>query len=181
MDTHPLASPAPRDPLAELTAEHARAHADLDAIEAGLLWPKRVAGGGALLLERVARLEQRFGAHMTSEERVWFPRFVALSPQLGSILDGLRADHEELRSMLIALGVRLGRPEARERDEQHVVLARDLVDLLRLHMRKEEVLLFPLIPHALASAAPGRASPQSSPETEPNPPGVNERPAGDTP
>ncbi len=97
------------------------------------------AGARALALELAAHL----GTHLTAE-----PDTEGL---LGGLLDGdgasrgalamLRGEHDELRSMLAMLVRTLDGPARAPRDEQLAVQLRDLVDLLRIHGRKEDVLI----------------------------------------
>ena len=97
------------------------------------------AGARALALELAAHL----GTHLTAE-----PDTDGL---LGGLLDGdagshgalraLHGEHGELRSMLAALVRTLDGPASVRRDEQIAIQLRDLVDLVRIHVRKEDVLI----------------------------------------
>jgi len=122
-----------------LRADHARVVADLDALE-------RASGGGAAPhadLQRLVRMLQRqFDTHMRAEEDALFPALAEAMPEGRGSITPLRAEHAELRSMLAALAQLLAQPPAPARDEQVEVQVRDLVDLLRIHVRKEEAVVF---------------------------------------
>jgi len=90
------------------------------------------------LLELVAMLERQFATHMAAEDQVLFPELERVLPQGHAAVEPLRAEHEELRAMLQRLGKTLREPARAVRDEQISVQARDLIDLLRIHIRKEE-------------------------------------------
>ena len=118
------------------------------ALERGVLRTPRDAGPVAsdperdrALLDLVAHLERQFATHMAGEDQVLFPQLSPLLPQGDAALEPLRADHEELRAMLARLQNTLKQPAGAARDEEIGVQARDLVDLLRLHIRKEEIVL----------------------------------------
>jgi hemerythrin-like domain-containing protein len=79
-----------------------------------------------------------FSAHLAVEERVMFPALRAALPELAPVLGPLREDHAAIREMSESMGELLARPATPRRDEQLLVLGRDLTDLIRLHVRKEE-------------------------------------------
>lgn len=87
-------------------------------------------------------LEGQFDTHMAAEDEVLFPALTRALPHALGQIEQLGVEHEELRSMLGSLGRLLDSPHGRVRDEQVVVQARDLVDLLRIHIRKEESAVF---------------------------------------
>lgn len=124
-----------RGPFVRLRAEHTRALAVLQKFERTL--------GDASHGERPFHvmadcLAGPFGTHLAVEERVVFPALIENLPELALTLEPLRADHAAIRDMSESLGELLSRPGAPRRDEQPLVLGRDLTDLLRLHIRKEE-------------------------------------------
>ena len=93
------------------------------------------------LLALTALLERQFATHMAGEDRVLFPELEPVLPRGEAALAPLRAEHEELRAMLARLQKTLRRRAGAGRDEEIAVQARDLIDLLRLHIRKEEIVL----------------------------------------
>jgi len=60
------------------------------------------------------------------------------------IFAALVAEHRDLESMLAGFTQTLALPPGPSRDEQLAVQARDLAELLRLHIRKEEAVVFRL-------------------------------------
>ncbi|HEY3215956.1 MAG TPA: hemerythrin domain-containing protein [Candidatus Eisenbacteria bacterium] len=90
----------------------------------------------------VRLLERQFATHMSAEARVLFPALLKVLPEAGASIAPLEGEHAELRSILASLRATLRRPWEEGRDEQIAVLARDLVDLLRIHIRKEESVIF---------------------------------------
>jgi hemerythrin-like domain-containing protein len=119
----------------------------VSALERGVLRAKRGARAPSTaerdraLLDLIGHLTRQFATHMAGEDRVLFPELQPLLPRGEAALDPLREEHEEMRAMLIRLQETLRRRAGAARDEEIVVQARDLIDLLRLHIRKEEILL----------------------------------------
>lgn len=117
----------------------------LNALE-GVLQAR--AGGGARPIDErsiralVTHLEAQFGTHMRDEDELLFPALAESLPETAGGLAPLRAEHAELRQMLAALGSMLDRAASAARDEQIVVQLRDFVDLLRIHVHKEEAAVF---------------------------------------
>ncbi len=79
-----------------------------------------------------------FAAHVAAEDDVLYPALASQLPELALTLEPLRADHAELKDMSRNLLELLALPRSALRHEQLMVLGRDLSDLLRLHIRKEE-------------------------------------------
>ena len=104
------------------------------ALERGALRKQDIA-------DLVAHLERQFATHMAGEDRVLFPELAPVLPSGESSLAPLRAEHEELRAMLERLQQTLRRRPGSARDEEITIQVRDLIDLLRLHIRKEEIVL----------------------------------------
>lgn len=105
------------------------------AREAGSDWP----GDPAVrVLDMLAR---QFETHMAAEDEILYPALAESLPQTRVSLEPLRADHAALRAMLIALRRLLAAPAGKARDEQIGVQLRDFVDLLRIHIRKEEAVV----------------------------------------
>lgn len=128
-----------------LRRDHARVLADLVALERAAQGPGEGAGDGErlqLLRGHVGMLEAQFATHMAAEDEVLYPALRQALPEMEGRLAPLGREHRELRSMLVLLAALLERPATRERDEQIAVQAQDLVDLLRIHIRKEEVVVF---------------------------------------
>jgi hemerythrin-like domain-containing protein len=93
------------------------------------------------LQDVVALLERQFATHMAAEDEVLFPALSEALPQTKPTIEPLRAEHADLRSMLSRLDATLREPGSPARDEQIAVQVRDLVDLLRIHIRKEEAIV----------------------------------------
>jgi hemerythrin-like domain-containing protein len=100
--------------------------------------------------ELVGLLETQFATHMRDEEELLFPALAESLPETATSLGLLRGEHEELRQMLAAIASQLDRSSSPARDEQVVVQFRDFVDLLRLHIHKEEATVFNIAARALA-------------------------------
>lgn len=115
------------------------------ALERGSLRTGRGAGTDAewdrTILDLTAMLERQFSTHMAGEDRVLFPELEPVLPRGEAALAPLRAEHEELRAMLDRLQKTLRRRPNPARDEEIIIQIRDLIDLLRLHIRKEEIVL----------------------------------------
>jgi hemerythrin-like domain-containing protein len=99
--------------------------------------------------ELVAFLARQFDSHMAAEDQVLFPILAEALPATTDSLRPLRQEHQELRTMLEALTTLLDAPAGRARDEQLGVQLADLADLLRIHVRKEERLVFQVAEHVL--------------------------------
>jgi hemerythrin-like domain-containing protein len=79
---------------------------------------------------------------MASEDEVLFPALAAALPAAGASLAPLQVEHRELRGMLAALAESLAASPSAERDEQIAIQVADMAELLRIHIRKEEALVF---------------------------------------
>ena len=99
----------------------------------------------------IALLSRQFATHMAAEDEVLYPALVEALPQTKATVDPLHAEHAELRSMLIRLEATLSEPPSPARNEQVAVQTRDLVDLLRIHIRKEETLVLGVAERVLDS------------------------------
>jgi hemerythrin-like domain-containing protein len=99
----------------------------------------------------VALLRHQLASHVAAEERVLYPALIEAFPEAAPGLGPLEAEHADLRSMLERLDALLAKPAAADRDEQVVVQARDLVDLLRIHIRKEEQAVFAVAARVLTA------------------------------
>lgn len=87
-------------------------------------------------------LLRQFDTHMAAEDALLFPALLAVLPEARDSVELLSADHVELRGMLSRLRSLLGQEPSGPRDGQVRVLVADLVDLLRIHIRKEERAVF---------------------------------------
>ncbi len=94
--------------------------------------------GESSLRELVTALFHQFSTHMSAEENVLYPALAEAFPAARQSLRPLQREHAELRTMLLRLDALLGNPATDSRDEQVAVQARDLIDLLTIHIRKEE-------------------------------------------
>ena len=99
----------------------------------------------------VALLARQFGSHMAAEDEVLYPALMNALPETRASIEPLRADHGALRMMLADLEEMLALP-GEARDEPMTVQIRDLVDLLRIHIRKEEALVIGVAERVLQPA-----------------------------
>jgi hemerythrin-like domain-containing protein len=149
--SHEPESPPASGPFDRFRHDHADVHAWLDALER---WQAGVHAGTASPLppEAVSQLERRFESHMAAEDAVLFPALADAFPASRPTLRQLESDHAELHAMLRVLAACVrGEPDANA-VEQAAVAARDFVDLLRLHIRREEVAVFDVATRALGRA-----------------------------
>jgi hemerythrin-like domain-containing protein len=163
----------------KMREDHARVLAEIAALESAVSVlegdgaPRESLEGALTGITRL--LELQFSTHMAAEDEILFPALArALPGTLGSI-EPLRTEHEELRSMLRALRQLLESPAGKARDEQIAVQVRDLVDLLRIHIRKEEAVVFRvaervLEPRQLESLADRMTGSAQPPDAKPGGP-----------
>lgn len=142
MEPRRTASATAKRLFSPLRRDHRRVLAHLDELEGVLSARGRRAVPERPLRELVAHLEPQFASHMRAEDEVLFPALEQALPETAIPLAALREDHRELRGLLAALAMRLEQPRNGIRDEQLRVLTRDLVDLLRLHVSREERIVF---------------------------------------
>ena len=134
----PLPTPSP---YTRFRRDHTRVKVRIDALEAAI--PGRGGRVVAPTLRRHLRaIERQFDTHLAAEESVLYPLLARVLPAAAPSLRPLHAEHAELRAILASLKAALGEPAGRERDEQIAVQLRDFVDLLRVHIRKEESVVF---------------------------------------
>ena len=146
----PHSNPTPvRDPFASFRADHARVLARMTELERTVLSSPGEQLDEVPLHDLVAHLGHQFPTHMAAEDAELFPALTLAFPEVRGALAPLRADHIELRGMLVALVALLPQRRTAARDEQLRVLTRDLVDLLRLHIHKEEAVVFDLAARVL--------------------------------
>jgi len=132
--------------------DHVRVLGQLDALE------RAIDGGVPLRADALAELDAlvrllrvQFATHVAAEERALYPALAEALPETAPGLEPLEAEHSEMRSMLARLQGLLSLPASRGRDEQVVVQSRDLVDLLRIHVRKEEHAVFDVAARVLTA------------------------------
>lgn len=90
----------------------------------------------------VALLERQFAVNMQAEDDVVFPAVTAAVPEAAANVEVLRVEHAELRQMLAELKRTLDSPHDSGLGARLAVQVRDLVDLLRIHIRKEESVVY---------------------------------------
>jgi hemerythrin-like domain-containing protein len=131
----------PASPYARFRRDHSRVLARLDSLVACI--PGR---GRAIdeppLKRHLAAIGRQFDTHLAAEEALIYPTLAQAFPEAAPTLAPLHEEHDELRAMLASLIQRLGTPRGRDRDVQIGVEVRDLVDLLRVHIRKEESVVY---------------------------------------
>lgn len=134
------------DPFGSFRDEHLELLRRLDVLEVALpaaIGPECLPSRAVTELRAtIAHLEHQFATHMAFEERVLFPQLVAAFPESAVTLLPLNAEHAELRSMRLGLAELLAMPECPARDEQLRVQSHDLIDLLRIHIAREETVAF---------------------------------------
>jgi len=106
-------------------------------------WP------GETVLSVLATLGRQFDTHMAAEDEILYPALSEALPGTRPSIEPLMADHGTLRMMLSDLDEGLREPPSTARNELIGVQLRDLVDLLRIHIRKEEVVVFAVAERAL--------------------------------
>ena len=132
-----------------MRSEHRRLLGRIDAL-GGRITPDAALESG--LLADVKALALEFRDHMSFEDEAVYATLFRLLPETAPHAAALRAERAELRGMLDALLALLDADPTDDRDEQIVVQASDFFDLLRIHVRKEEALVFGLAGHALSPA-----------------------------
>jgi len=147
------------DVFAAMRRDHRSVIERLDVLEASVARiAARPAPAGdddddARLRAFVAHLEAQFATHMRAEDDVVYPVLAAELPDTRTALVPLRVEHAELRDMLTSLRTTLDEPAGASRDEQVVVQIGDLADLLRIHIRKEEAIVFTVAERLLPADA----------------------------
>jgi hemerythrin-like domain-containing protein len=139
--------------LSRMRADHRRVTRDLDTVEAAIpsLRSERSPSPRGRRPSRadwsplrfmLARLARQFETHMVAEEESLFPALERALPETAASLAPLRAEHAELRALLASLTALIGSRSSGARDEQVVVQWKDFAALLRIHVRKEEAVVF---------------------------------------
>ena len=127
-----------------MRADHRRVLEQIETLEAaagrdgpgaGRKWPE------AGIRKFLGDAGRQFDTHMVAEDEVLFPALMEALPQTMANIGQLEAEHATLRTMLAQLKETVEEPAGAERDEQIGVQMRDFIDLLRIHIRKEEALV----------------------------------------
>jgi hemerythrin-like domain-containing protein len=130
--------------------DHAQVLDGIAALERLVAAPDELTRSDELVRDEVAFLTHQFSTHMRAEDRVLFPALVEAMPEAWAVVAPLAEEHEELRRMLAALQNTVARERSPDRDEQLAVEIRDIVDLLRNHIRKEEAVVLRVAERTLA-------------------------------
>lgn len=133
-------------------SDHVQVLERIDALERAIGKGPRRAPDERSMREWVTLLEAQFATHMRDEEEILYPALAESVPETAAGLAGLGAEHRELRQMLASLRATLDRDPGPARDEQIVVQLGDFIDLLRIHVRKEEASIFTIAARVLDSA-----------------------------
>ncbi|MEJ5210382.1 MAG: hemerythrin domain-containing protein [Burkholderiales bacterium] len=124
-----------------LGADHARcdeAFAQAEAAVAGGDWERAAA--------HFAGFHAAMARHLAMEEEVLFPAFEAATGNSSGPSRVMRAEHEDMRELLAAMGEALAR---RDR-EAYAGAAETLLVLMEQHNLKEEQILYPMCDRLLA-------------------------------
>jgi hemerythrin-like domain-containing protein len=138
-------------PFARFRAEHAAVRERLGALETWLDAPD-TASAASPVPGLVAHLGRQFATHMAAEDAVLFPALALAFPAGRGALAELAADHVELRSTLAVIAELAAATPGTHDDERLRVELRDFIDLLRLHIHREEVAVFDVAARAVAPA-----------------------------
>jgi hemerythrin-like domain-containing protein len=106
------------------------------------------------LLRETQAVGRELQSHLEIEDEMIYDAVAQLLPETAPRLVVLRTEREELRGMLRGLLDRLDTPGDDDRDEQIVVESGDLFELVKIHVRKEEALVFGLAERALRAVPP---------------------------
>lgn len=159
------------DPFARFRQDHALVLARIDDLEQQWLLPASPRHDAALRAP-LALLEHQFATHMAAEDGVLYPAIQGAFPTGRATLEALRADHAELRLMLETLLQGVGAPASAARDEQLQVVLRDFVDLLRLHIHREESAVFDVASRVLSITEAAALALRIAPTAQSNLPGA---------
>jgi hemerythrin-like domain-containing protein len=140
------------DPMRD---EHRRLLARMDALVARLAEERDPGMPVPVdLLNEAEAIGLELDGHLEREDGEVYRSLVELLPETAPRFAALRREREELRGMLHAFLARLAGPGDDDRDEQIAVESEDLAELTRIHVRKEEALVFGLADHALRAVPP---------------------------
>ena len=96
-------------------------------------------------------LEWNFARTVAFEEDDVFPVVLGALPESHAVLASQRAEHRDVESMIEALMATLSESPSAWRDERVRVAARDLVDLLHIHLRKEAAAIHRVLERVLTA------------------------------
>ncbi len=115
--------------------------------------------------QALTAIEVGFAHSVALEHSTVFPLVRETLPEASPLLLAQRGEHGDLAAMIHTLAALVTERSSDWRDEQLRVVGRDLIDLLRIHMRKEEAALYRVLERvltaeelALASRPPHRPS-----------------------
>jgi hemerythrin-like domain-containing protein len=129
-----------RSPFDPFRSDHVRVLARLMEMETAAQRDRTIDEAG--LRGHLEALDRQFDTHMAAEEAIFYPLLARVLPTSQASLQPLNEEHADLREMLAELRLILDRPRSADRDVQIAIQTRDLVDLLRVHIRKEESVVF---------------------------------------
>ena len=95
-----------------------------------------------------AQFHQTTLRHFLREEETLFPAFEAHTGMQGGPTFVMRQEHEQMRDVLLAMQLALGREDG----QAYLGLSETLLMLMRQHNLKEEQILYPMCDRALAEA-----------------------------
>ena len=148
-------APAKPDSIFDrMRADHERVLERLNVLEEAIAvrGARRVAEWPVPDVERfLEHLARQFQTHMAAEDEVLYPTLMRAIPETRGALEPLRAEHGTLRVMLADLQAAVRKPASAKRNESIAVQLRDLVDLLRIHIRKEEAVAFGIAERMLSA------------------------------
>lgn len=164
----------PMQLIEQMRRDHARVLSEIATLESALASPDaKPSGIAADVPSLLDLLERQFRTHMLAEDEVLFPALLRALPASAGSLEPLHDEHAELRLMLKRLRATLAEPAGKSRDEQTAVQVHDLADLLRIHIRKEESLVFGVAARLLGQeaidAVLARMNPDAHPDEGPRP------------
>lgn len=166
--------------FARLRADHARVLREIEDLESSLARHGRAgrlpAAVEAGLPSFLALLEAEFASHMAAEDDILYPALMAAIPAASGSLSALTAEHAELRQMLARLMAIVENAVAPDRAQEIRVQVRDIAELLRAHIRKEESLAFGLAPRILTPREVASVSARLNRTERPDGPGSAKRP-----
>ena len=142
--------------LDRMRLEHREVLARIDALEtdADCIWRTegRDESAEQAVQDTLDHLGRQFKTHMRDEDEVIYSILEDAIPTARRSIAPLRQEHEDLRSLLADLQDTLARPAGRARNEQVAVQGQDFADLLRIHIRKEESVVFSVAERVLQPA-----------------------------
>jgi iron-sulfur cluster repair protein YtfE (RIC family) len=127
-----------------LKGEHVR----LEATLAGLEWALRT-GATDTARTQLATFEAGLNRYVHGEERLLFPMLEALVPSLFAPTARMRREHRSLRKLAAAVRDSVARGDG----PRSVETLGMLQSVFLLHLAKEELIIYPLLHHAVSATA----------------------------